>query len=74
MMKSQQMVAIVMARYFDGEFMDSGSAKENLEDLVKMVAMECAELCAKLDGGENIFSRGIRDEFDIKQIVLSTDE
>jgi len=65
-MKSQQMVAIVMARYFDGEFMDSGSAKENLEDLVKMVAMECAELCAKLDGGENIFSRRIRDEFDIK--------
>lgn len=66
MMKSQQMVAIVMARYFDGEFMDSGSAKENLEDLVKMVAMECAELCAKLDGGENIFSHSIRDEFDIK--------
>ena len=65
-MKSQQMVAIVMARYFDGEFMDSGSAKENLEDLVKMVAMECAELCANLDGGENIFSRGIRDEFGIK--------
>ena len=47
-MKSQQMVAIVMARYFDGEFMDSGSAKENLEDLVKMVAMECAELCGKM--------------------------
>lgn len=65
-MKSQQMVAITMARYFDGEFMDSGSAKENLEDLVKMVAMECAELCANLDGGENLFSHAIRAEFGIK--------
>ena len=65
-MKSQQMVALVMARYFDGEFMDSGSAKDNLEDLVKMVAMECAELCANLDGGETLFSRAIRAEFGIK--------
>lgn len=64
-MKFQQMVAVIMARYFDGEFMDSGEARENLEDLVKMVAVECAELCAN-GGGENIFSRRIREEFDIK--------
>ena len=36
------------------------------EHFAKLLAAECAELCADIDGGENIFSRAIRKKFGVR--------
>jgi hypothetical protein len=37
------------------------------EKFAKLIAQECAELCSTLDGGENMFSRGIRKHFGVEE-------
>lgn len=37
-----------------------------MERFAKLVAEECAEVVATMDGGENMFSRGIRAHFGIE--------
>lgn len=44
-----------------------GTTQETaLKNLIELVAEECAELCSDLDGGECVFSRGIRARFGIE--------
>lgn len=38
---------------------------EVLQKFAESIVEECAEYCAELDGGENMFSRGIREKFSI---------
>jgi hypothetical protein len=37
------------------------------EEFALMIAAECAELCADIDGGENMFSRAIRKQFGVEE-------
>jgi len=38
-----------------------------LDRFAQLIAAECAELCADIDGGENMFSRAIRKNFGVEQ-------
>jgi hypothetical protein len=37
------------------------------EHFAKLLIKQCAELCANIDGGENMFSRTIRKNFGVKE-------
>lgn len=37
-----------------------------IEKFAELIAKECADLCSDLDGGENMFSRGIRSHFGVE--------
>ena len=39
---------------------------ERLEKFAQLIAADCAELCADIDGGENMFSRAIRKRFGVE--------
>ena len=39
---------------------------EVLEKFGELIVAECADLCSDLDGGENMFSRGIRKHFGVE--------
>jgi hypothetical protein len=44
-----------------------GTCQETaIKNLIELVAEECADLCSNLDGGENMFSRGIREHFGVE--------
>ena len=36
------------------------------EKFAELIVQECADLCSDLDGGENMFSRGIRKHFGVE--------
>ena len=36
------------------------------EKFAELIVGECADLCSDLDGGENMFSRGIRKHFGVE--------
>lgn len=36
------------------------------ERFAELIVEECAEICTNLDGGENMFSRGIREVFGVE--------
>ena len=38
----------------------------DVEKFAELIVLECAELCSTLDGGENMFSRGIRKHFGVE--------
>ena len=50
--------ACINAGYLD----ERGFCKE----FARLVAADCAELCADIDGGENMFSRAIRKRFGVE--------
>jgi len=37
------------------------------EAFAVLLVKECAELCADIDGGENMFSRAIRKQFGVEE-------
>lgn len=37
-----------------------------VEKFAELIVGECADLCSDLDGGENMFSRGIRKHFGVE--------
>jgi hypothetical protein len=37
-----------------------------MRKFARLIAAECAELCADIDGGENMFSRAIRERFGVE--------
>lgn len=39
---------------------------ETIERIMKIVAADIADFCSEIDGGENMFSRSIRQEYGIK--------
>jgi hypothetical protein len=41
--------------------------REFLEKFARLIAADCAELCADIDGGENMFSRAIRKHFGVEE-------
>jgi len=36
------------------------------EKFAKLIAADIAEMCANIDGGENMFSRAIREEYGVE--------
>ena len=38
----------------------------NRQKFAELIVGECADLCSDLDGGENMFSRGIRKHFGVE--------
>ena len=36
------------------------------QKFAELIVQECADLCSDLDGGENMFSRGIRKHFGVE--------
>jgi len=40
--------------------------REFCNEFARLIAAECAELCADIDGGENMFSRAIRERFGVE--------
>ena len=41
--------------------------REFCEKFARLIAADCAELCADIDGGENMFSRAIRKRFGVDE-------
>jgi hypothetical protein len=39
---------------------------ETIERIMKIVAADIADFCCDIDGGDNMFSRGIRQEYGIE--------
>lgn len=37
-----------------------------IEKFAQFIIDECAERCAEIDGGENEFSRGVRQQFEVE--------
>ena len=54
---------------FVGDNLDNtviGASQETaLKNLIELVAEDCAEYCSDMDGGECMFSRGIRARYGI---------
>jgi len=44
-----------------------GDTEYDMEKFARLLAAECAELCADIDGGENMFSRAIRKNFGVEE-------
>jgi hypothetical protein len=42
-MNTKEMIEEVMTEYYNGGFIDSSEARENLEELVKKVVKKCAD-------------------------------
>lgn len=55
---------------FGNEFKDRDSgivvSDEFFERFAQLIAADIAELCADIDGGENMFSRAIRKEYGVE--------
>jgi hypothetical protein len=45
---------------------DTDSKMNDAEKFAKLIAADIAEMCAIIDGGENMFSRTIRKEYGVK--------
>lgn len=56
---------------FGNEFKDRDSgivvSDEFFERFAQLIAADIAELCADIDGGENMFSRAVRKEYGVKE-------
>jgi hypothetical protein len=45
---------------------DTDSKMNDVEKFAQLIAADIAEMCANVDGGENMFSRTIRKEYGVK--------
>jgi hypothetical protein len=45
---------------------DTDSKMNDVEKFAELIAADIAEMCATIDGGENMFSRAIREEYGVK--------
>ena len=50
----------------DGTYQGKEYMQAVREKFAELIVGECADLCSDLDGGENMFSRGIRKHFGVK--------
>ena len=44
-----------------------GDTEYDMEKFARLITADCAELCADIDGGENMFSRAIRKHFGVEE-------
>jgi hypothetical protein len=53
--------------FFETEYDDRENLPETMKRFAELIVRECAELCADVDGGENMFSRAIRKHFGVEE-------
>ncbi len=45
---------------------ESMGIDKEMDKFAELIAADIAEMCATIDGGENMFSRAIREEYGVK--------
>jgi hypothetical protein len=64
-MNTKEMIEEVMTEYYNGGFIDSSGARENLEELVKKVVKEC---CHKLENDGMVeVAMEMKEHFGVKE-------